>query len=90
MTHSAKLTQPLTLFDKTVLQPGTVLVTKGQPPASWARFSEVEQEKTFVTNPDEGDLDELRADYEELAGEEPDKRWGAKRLREELEKLADE
>lgn len=92
MTHSTELTQPLTLFDHTVLQPGTVLVTKSAPPASWARFSApvAVEPKQMVVNPApvDDDLEELRADYTELSGDEPDKRWGAKRLRDELEALA--
>jgi len=92
MTHSTELTQPITLFDHTVLQPGTVLVTKSAPPASWARFSApvaIEQ-KQMVVNPApvDDELEELRADYRELAEKEPDGRWKASKLRDELEALA--
>jgi hypothetical protein len=78
------------MIDGRVLMPGTVLVTKSPPPASWKRFSEPDEPKQFITNPAPGvdPLDELRADYETLTGTAPDKRWGEKRLRDELELLS--
>lgn len=99
--HKTTLTKPGPMVDGRTLMPGTVLVTKTPPPASWKRFGDQGNEapQHFVTNPapqaekvssDDVKLNELRADYEELAGESPDKRWGEKRLTEELQRLAAE
>lgn len=88
--HHTKLTKLGPMIDGRVLMPGTVLVTKAPPPASWSRFSEPDEPQVMVVNPAPASdpLDELRADYEALAGSAPDKRWGADRLRAELEALA--
>lgn len=99
MMHKTKITSPGPMIDGRTLMPGTVLVTKSEPPASWRRFSEPDQTKQFVTNPApqpdpvaSGDsiIDELREDYETLTGNAPDKRWGERRLRDALEELASE
>ena len=61
-------------------------------PAHWLPHitvvADAEPEAVFVANPAEDDIEELRADYAELAGEEPDKRWSAKTLRDKLEAMA--
>lgn len=92
--HHTKLTKLGPMIDGRVLMPGTVLVTKAPPPASWSRFSEPDEPQVMIVNPapslDDDVLAEYRADYEALAGSAPDKRWGVERLRKELEALAAE
>lgn len=100
--YKTTLTQPGPMIDGRTLMPGTTLVTKAPPPSHWERFGDIqnaeqpatEPAKTFVVNPAPAeetgpDIEEMRADYRELTGEEPDKRWGAKKLREKLEDLVD-
>lgn len=52
--------------------------------------SEVMRHSEMVDISDAGeaepDIDDLRKQYEELVGEQPDKRWGAPRLQTEIDK----
>lgn len=64
-------------------------------PAGWDKkvevIAEAPAEPVAVVNVDpEIDLDEMRADYLELTGQEADKRWGAATLRAKLEALVSE
>ena len=68
-------------------------------PAGWDKkvevIAEAPAEPVAVVNVEpvvavEPDLDEMRADYLELTGQEADKRWGASTLRGKLEALVSE
>lgn len=64
-------------------------------PAGWEKKVEIvtdaQTDAVAVTNDDqEPDLEEMRADYLELTGQEADKRWGAATLRGKLEALVSE
>lgn len=45
------------------------------------------QEIVEPDDPDELDIEDLREQYEALAGDSPDKRWGAERLQSEIDDL---
>lgn len=73
---------------------GHVLDVKSMP-SGWASkvevIAEAPAEPVAVVNVEpEIDLEEMRADYLELTGQEADKRWGAATLRAKLEALVSE
>lgn len=48
--------------------------------------AEVMRHSLLVEIREPADIDDLRRQYEELVGEQPDKRWGAPRLQSEIDK----
>lgn len=48
--------------------------------------AEVMRHSLLVEITEPADIDDLRKQYEELVGEQPDKRWGAPRLQTEIDK----
>jgi len=81
-------------LDGKAIEPGTTMELEREPTNWRGRYRVVSSDegKTLeVATPepteepeDEHDIDELRAQYEEKFGEEPDGRWGEKRLLKEL------
>jgi len=78
-------------IDGRMIMPGSKLNLNSQPPSHWQRFGEVKNvmeskpaKELEVATPNNDELEELQALYKDQTGEEPDGRWGVKKLKSEL------